>query len=289
MKRKELVKVGGDDLDDGLEYTLDDLDTVDDDGVVIDPSEIALNSSSSDEEGADSTEARTKGGVDTSESKALKRKKGKERMALKKRRRMELELTVKKNISVTEPSIIADYMIKRARLWHPKLSPIELDDMFSIPATNVLDVSSFGMDRLLENFDKFLGYTCKKINMEEAPLQKGSPYVIVLCISAIRVCDVRRAIPKQIKSLKIMSKNSLAADCKTLEGYSTSVVITTPQRALSIADKGSLNCDNLRIVIVDSSFLDPKMRTVLDDIPETLTALKRFLVATSGTAKIALF
>jgi hypothetical protein len=74
----------------------------------------------------------------------------------------------------------------------------------------------------------------------------------------------------------------------SLTQVSPAVVLTTPERLKSIIERGVLKLTNLETVIVDSSFLDPKTRSVLDDVPDTLTVMKQ-LVTASEKAKVALF
>ncbi|KAK9363088.1 U3-containing 90S pre-ribosomal complex subunit-domain containing protein [Lipomyces starkeyi] len=295
MKRKTAPQVpGADDLDDGLDYAFDE-----EYGFESDDGAVPVSGPADNDSEEDGTINTTKT-VDTPDSrkrenseeknvaKVEKRQRLKERMALKKKRRMETEVTVKRSIAAMEPAVIADYIAKKARLWHPKLSSIELDDQYLLPQSRVCDMSFWDKDRSLPNFENFLNSCTKPCDKGNPPEEKGAPFAIIICISAIRACDVRRAIPKAIKAMKIIAKNSISKDCQNLQSFNPAVVLTTPERLKSIIERGVLKLTNLETVIVDSSFLDPKTRSVLDDVPDTLTVMKQ-LVTASEKAKVALF
>ncbi|KAK9366971.1 U3-containing 90S pre-ribosomal complex subunit-domain containing protein [Lipomyces kononenkoae] len=292
MKRKAAPQApDGDELDDGLDYALDGFDS--DDGAVV----VSASDDNDSDEGETVSATKTvisqesgkrENSTGKSEAKAEKRRQLKEKMALKKRRRMETEVTVKKSIAAMEPAVIADYIAKKARLWHPKLSSIELDDQYLLPQSRVCDMSFWNNERSLPNFENFLTSCTKPLDLANRSEEKNGLYVIVICISAIRVCDMRRTIPKTIKSLKIIAKNSISKDCQKIESFNPAVVLTTPERLKTVVERGIINLTNVERVIVDSSYLDSKARSVLDDVPETLTAMKR-LVTAAERAQIALF
>ncbi|KAK9244912.1 U3-containing 90S pre-ribosomal complex subunit-domain containing protein [Lipomyces tetrasporus] len=295
MKRKGAHQnLGADDLDDGLDYSYVEDGIESDDGAI----EVAgLVDNDSDEDGSTSASVtvknqdRTEKNDTTDEkksAKAEKRKRMKEKRAVKKKRRMETETTVKQMIAAMEPAVIADYVAKKARLWHPKLSPVELDDQYLLPQASVCDMSSWDKKRSLANFENFLDTCTISRDIAIPPEEKGAPFVIVICISAIRACDVRRAIPNSVKSMKVIAKNSISKDCQSLQSFNPAVVLTTPERLKAILEREVLKMTNLETVIVDSSFLDPKARSVLDDVPEILAVMKR-LVTGSAKAKVALF
>ncbi|KAK9377322.1 U3-containing 90S pre-ribosomal complex subunit-domain containing protein [Lipomyces chichibuensis] len=295
MKRKTAPQVAGaDDLDDGLDYAFDEEYGFESDDGGVPVSGPADNDSEEDgtintTEEVDTEDSRKRGNSEGKNvAKVVKRQRLKERMALKKKRRMETEVTVKRSIAAMEPAVIADYIAKKARLWHPQLSSIELDDRYLLPQSRVCDMSFWDKVRSLPNFENFLNSCTKPCGSGNPPEEKGAPFAIVICISAIRACDVRRAIPKAIKSMKIIAKNSISKDCQNLQSFNPAVVLTTPERLKGILEREALKLINLETVIIDSSFLDPKTRSVLDDVPETLAVMKQ-LVTASEKAKIALF
>ncbi|KAK9241141.1 U3-containing 90S pre-ribosomal complex subunit-domain containing protein [Lipomyces kononenkoae] len=292
MKRKAPPQAPhGDELDDGLDYAVDGFDS--DDGAVAvsasgdndsDEGEVVSTTKTADSQDSGKRENSTGKSV----AKAEKQRRLKEKMALKKRRRMETEVTVKKSIAAMEPAVIADYIAKKARLWHPKLSSIELDDQYLLPQSRVCDMSFWDNERSLPNFKSFLMSCTKSLDLADRKEGNRGPCVIVICISAIRVCDVRRTIPKTVKSVKIIAKNSINKDGQKLESFNPAIVLATPERLKNVVERGVLKLTDLERVIVDSSYLDSKARSVLDDVPETLTVMKR-LVTDAERAQIALF
>ncbi|KAK9474072.1 U3-containing 90S pre-ribosomal complex subunit-domain containing protein [Dipodascopsis tothii] len=272
-------KLGGDDLDDGLEYAYDS-----------DVSDGALVIESDDEPSArkselDKNQAERK---QKEKEKAKAKSGGKEKQAQKKRQRMENEMAVKTMLAKLEPAVVADYMAKRARVRYPKLSTIELADRYLVPQTALVDLSAWQGSRDLAEIEVYLDKLGLANTLKTAPEDKGSPYVIVLSLSALRACEVRRALPKEIKSMKSIAKNSVDKDKQYLEAKNPSIVLTTPFRVAALVKNGSLKLTNLKYVIVESSHLDSKMRTVLDDVPETLEVLKMLVDGAEGV-KVALF
>ncbi|KAK9469352.1 U3-containing 90S pre-ribosomal complex subunit-domain containing protein [Lipomyces arxii] len=259
------MNTGADDLDDGLEYAVDsDVPVSEDETQQVQQ----INQVKPDND---------------------KRKKRKAQMAEKKRKRMETELTVKKSLAKLHPDIIADYIARKARIWHPKLSHVELDDAYLISSQRILDTTAWDKTRTLDTFAGFLRMTtaAAPADLTVASELKSAPYVVVISISAIRVCDLRRAVPKSITAIKLIAKNNLAKDTSFLQSATPAVLLCTPERLKSLLDKDALNLTNLTTVVIDCSFLDPKSRSVLDDVPDTVTVAKRLV--SSSAAHVALF
>ncbi|KAK9450934.1 U3-containing 90S pre-ribosomal complex subunit-domain containing protein [Limtongia smithiae] len=292
MKRKSQNIPDADDLDDGLEYDLEDDNGPAADGILID-GRLAVSSASEEEYATVVPETVKIEDSNAKSNKAEKRKRVRERSAAKKRSRIETEKIVKTTIASSTPSIIADYIASKARLWHPKLTPIELDEQFSAREKSILDTSNWNVNRsTLNEFEKFLKQCVAPSKLEAVPNKKGAPYIVILAISALRACEVRRAIPKKIKTMKMIAKNSVEADCKFLKNSSVAIVASTPARLRMMVNRNALSLANLETIVIDGTFLDAKMRTVLDDVPETLRVMKE-LITLGSTAekdvKIALF
>ncbi|KAK7207602.1 U3-containing 90S pre-ribosomal complex subunit-domain containing protein [Myxozyma melibiosi] len=291
---------GGDDLDDGLLYEVDDATFAsdeDDGGVVVSGGEEdEVKDDAVKEATGTATVVATETSALAAAKKAEKRKKMKERIKQKKRQRMETEVTVKTTIAGVDSSIIADYFAKKARLFFPKLSTVELDDLCVVKQDQIMDMTGWKLPRDDKNFEKFLTQVAKPRKLNELPSEKGAPYVIIISISGIRVCEVRRALPKPMKSAKLISKNSIASDSKYLANSTISIALSTSERLRLMLDyenpetntKTALSLENLELVVVDSTFLDSKARSVLDDVPETLKTVKRLLVGAPG-AKVVLY
>ncbi|KAK9378971.1 U3-containing 90S pre-ribosomal complex subunit-domain containing protein [Kockiozyma suomiensis] len=284
-----------DSLDDGLLYDMNDTAFASDDegdgAVAISPNDVNDDGDAVEEGTTKSSE----GAKEKEEEKKLqiikkaeKRKRMKERMKEKKRQRMQTEVTVKTSIATTSPTIISDYFAKKARLFFPELSAVEIDDQCVVKENQILDMASWNLPRDDSHFEKFLLKAAKPRNLTETPKKKGSPYILILSISAIRVCQVRRAIPKTIKSAKLISKNSIASDSTFLSNSSLSAVLSTPERLTTVLNRAAISLDNLELVVIDSSFLDSKARSVIDDVAETLRTVKRLTIE-APNAKVVLY
>lgn len=166
--------------------------------------------------------------------------------------------------------MIADFIASKIRSKNSDLSNIELNDMY-INQDSFEDTLGFTEERSLNNYPLFIKqYFSDLINQSTGKKQM----VHILCMSAIRVCDVARAL-KPIKggSLKLIQKNKLAYDKKAIEAKASSISASTPGRTFKLLSEGILNYSDIGAVVVDSSFLDVKVTNVLD-LNESIGVLK---------------
>ncbi|ANB15049.1 Cms1p [Sugiyamaella lignohabitans] len=105
-------------------------------------------------------------------------------------------------------SLIADYIAGKVRRRNPDLSTVELNELY-LHESQFVDTSDFVESRSLENLPKFL-------NQYFEPVLSASvkeKLVVVLSLSALRVCDVTRGL-KAVKggAIKLIKKNSTKYD-----------------------------------------------------------------------------
>ncbi|ODV89125.1 hypothetical protein CANCADRAFT_3760 [Tortispora caseinolytica NRRL Y-17796] len=236
---------GGDDLDDELDYVVD-LD----------------HGSEAEADVTDETAAIAT--VNTSTDAKRKRDKNKKDSKLKKKLRMEEECDKKRQLALLPSDIIADYLAKRVKQVHKELSTIELNELY-IPSSQIVQTSDF-IDRELKSLPKFL----KKYTSP-----KGEGSIIILSSSALRVCDVYRAIRSSVSSVKLISKNSLQHDKDLINKVHPKVLLSTPLRTVKLIDEQIIS-NSIETVVIDSTFLDVKKRHVVDDehFAESMRQLK---------------
>lgn len=118
--------------------------------------------------------------------------------------------------------------------------------------------------------------------------QDERKFIAIMSMSAIRACDVHRAL-REIpgSSLKLINKNKLHVDLKLVQSTWSRVLCCTPGRLAKVlnAEELSLLKDEIKIVLLDNSYLDQKLQNIWH-IPETTQVLKD--LAESG-AKIYLY
>lgn len=88
---------------------------------------------------------------------------------------MQTEVTVKTSIATTSPTIISDYFAKKARLFFPELSAVEIDDQCVVKENQILDMASWNLPRDDSHFEKFLlkGETLSSIVLKKLREKKN--------------------------------------------------------------------------------------------------------------------
>lgn len=304
------MSTAADDLDDGLLYDMESHDGVDvapsntDDGYQLDI-ETTVETSDEPPKKVESTKKRA-----APSSKFLEKKKMK----------MQIDVDRKKGISL-ESSVdaIADYINESLRRKNLDLSALELAEMY-FKKTDFRSTSEFTEPRVPENLSKFILGRFKNMLPTSTPGKKNDnkdkkknkkdkykkkdnkgssegllqpegaerKFIAILSMSALRACDVHRALNEiPGSSLKLINKNKIDVDLKLVKSTWSRVLCCTPgrlQKVLATEDL-PLKKEEIKIVIVDNSYLDQKMQNVFN-IAETCATLKEL---TEGGAKIYMF
>lgn len=256
-----------DDLDDGLDYSFE---AVSDDEQNHLPTEDQLQEPEIDSD------------VEVDDNKPKKRKKGKsEKLSIKKKQKTEEMAMQKTQVSQYSPQLLADFVAGKLRQKNKDLSSLELNDL-TIPQNQFVDTTSFDKDRELDNFDSFI-----RDQFKEDDLKSTEHYVLVLSMSAIRVCDVTRALRKVPGgSIKLIKKNSVDHDKKALKTRKGSVVVSTAGRVNRLMKDKVFDKSKIKAIVVDSTYLDPKTHNIWDH-DDTIPTLRD--LSTSSSASIYLY
>ncbi|GMM33939.1 Cms1 protein [Saccharomycopsis crataegensis] len=300
--------MAGDDLDDGLDYSYDDFeeenDTIAGEAVQLEDMEDAMASEgTASEQVQEETKKSTE--IDA-EDNTNKRKRKSDSFVIKKKQRMEHDIEQKLNLSTESPERIAEFFGSKVRVKYPDLTPLELSELY-IPK-NVFKYTGFwekkrnldGLKGFLEdNFKKYLPEKSlkknnkknkgKKNNNNEAnESEEDRKFILILSSSAIRVCDVHRATKDiSTSSIKLISKNKLKDDMKILKTTRSRILTSTPARITKLlkTENSSLKLSEIKVIIIDSSYLDQKKRNIWDS-EELFSNLKDLTIE---GAKIHLF
>lgn len=273
----------GDDLDDGLEYQVEFSDG---ETVAVDDN-THNNADSSDE-----TEKVVKQLTASKKRKAAPKSKLQE----KKKMKMEMDINQKKNLSLElSPEAIADFVNTRIRRKNPDLSALELSEKY-LDKTVFRASGDFKEERTLPNFAGYItakfknmlpgGESKKSKKAKNAAAQAGTAaavdanadrkFIAVLSMSALRACDVHR-LTRDLggSSLKLINKNKIDVDLKLVKSTRSRVLCCTPGRLAKVlaAEDAELSADEIKIIILDNTYLDQKCQNVWD-INETLDVLK---------------
>jgi protein CMS1 len=304
MSKLESVSTVGDDLDDGLEYNVEFSS-----GEEINPdSELEDDNNASDEE---SKKAKT----ESEANNGKKRKAKTSKLQEKKKVKMEMDIAQKKNLSKeSSTDVIADFINNKISQKNPNLSTLELSELY-FNKTNFRSTSEFDEEkRSLDNLTKFILGRFKnmlpshdkknkknknKKNKKEDKSHDSSnndkdeaeerKFIAIVSMSALRACDIHRAT-REISgsSLKLINKNKLDVDLKLVKTTRSRILCCTPGRLLKVLNSEDLelNKDEIKIIIVDNSYLDQKQQNIWDikETPEALSILTK-----EGGSKIYLY
>ncbi|ABN67353.1 Predicted DEAD-box-containing helicase [Scheffersomyces stipitis CBS 6054] len=303
---KEEVRIEqsiGDDLGDGLDYDVE----------FSEPESGARNEISGDEyvnvneddfqEDIKTAKAKT----ETNEGK--KRKAKSTKLQEKKRLKMEMDTDQKKNLSKeSSTETIVDYINTKIRQKNSDLSALELGELY-FNKSDIRSTSDFNVEtRNLDNLSKFIvarfknmlpstGSKKEKKNKKSSSQKKSKEYtdpneerkfIAIISMSAIRACDIHRATKELAgSSLKVINKNKIEVDLKLLKTTTSRVLCCTPGRLIKVLDNEDqvLKKEEIKIVVVDNSYLDSKQQNIWD-IKETTDALKSL---TKNGSKVYLY
>ncbi|KAL6453344.1 CSM1 Protein CMS1 [Candida maltosa Xu316] len=266
-----------DDLDDGLEY---DVGLSESEEVDVPETETPLDLDEEEKEQKPEEEVTPVSRKRrNSESNSLKEKK---------KIKMEMDIESKKNLSLEENP------------ENQNLSALELTELY-FNKSEIRSTSDFKETRNLDNLGKFIttkfknmlpkGSNNKKDNKKKKGNKKNQTnetdnepkddqeerkFIAIVSMSAIRACDIHRAT-KDLSgsSLKIINKNKLSVDLKLVKTTRSRVLCCTPGRLIKVLNNedSELSKNEIKIVIVDNSYLDTKKQNIWD-INETFEGLK---------------
>ncbi|KAG7691805.1 hypothetical protein KL929_005327 [Ogataea haglerorum] len=241
----------GDDLDDGLDYSYNSSS----DG--IETLAYSQKTSNSDPDGEPEHDKNSKD--HKAHNAGKKRKHKSDKLAQKKKQKMELDMEQKRNLAKELPDVIAEKLAAKIRQRFPDLSPLELSELY-ISRSAIRDSQSFAFERNLGNYKNYIQTQLKRVLQD-----KG--YILVITISAIRACDVFRAVKSlSTGAFKLINKNKLRDDLQALKRSKARILIGTPGRISRILETENTPVTSQMIdaIICDSSFLDSKLQNIWD-------------------------
>lgn len=285
--------MAGDELDDGLEYEVDFSDT--ETAPQVETAEVVEDGSDDETSPKENSKKRTKN----------------PKLQEKKKLKMDMDIEKKKKLSTeSSPEVICDYVNDVIRKRNTDLSALELSELY-LKKADFRSSSEFVEPRTLDNLSKFIDNrfgnmlpsatpgkknTKNKKNKkskgaketEEGENNQERKFIAIMSMSAIRACDVHRAL-RDIpgSSLKLINKNKLHVDLKLVSTTWSRVLCCTPGRLAKVlsAEELGLKREEVKIVLVDNSYLDQKLQNIWH-IQETTQVLKE--MADAG-AKIYLY
>ncbi|KAL8896485.1 MAG: hypothetical protein Q9192_003078 [Flavoplaca navasiana] len=212
-----------------------------------------------------------------------------------------LGLGINTAISKMDTRLLADYVAQRTKRFGDDLSVVELEDLY-IPESAILDTKEWDQDRLAANLPDFLIYCAqqnqKSTDLSQAPAKPGSPHTLVLTSAALRAADLSRRVlrgeskcnklrvarvlrkfqTKEATVAKLFAKHIKLKDATSFvkKKRRINIGVGTPTRITDLLEERALNLESLERVIIDTSFMDRKNRSIFD-MKETQRPLLQLL------------
>lgn len=173
-------------------------------------------------------------------------------------------------VAKEKPADLAGRFTKSIKQHEGDLSTIELEDR-SLPAKAFRDTSDFAEARLVKNLPQFLeqyieggAETLKTCN------GTSSPHTLIITSSAIRAQDVLREVRKygteDSKIAKLFAKHmKLEEMVQYVQKTRFGIGAGTSARIQRLIEEDALKVDSLKRIVLDSSYLDEKKRTIFSD------------------------
>lgn len=286
-------ELAADDLDDGLIYDID--------GSV--SAEVAIDSDDEYKDSYTSPQIVTnkKRKAQLNEDDESTSKKSKTKLKAKKQIQSVSLRDTKKSLALSTPSLIADHIASRVRSLNKNLSSLEVNDLL-VPESRIFDTSDFVLERTDDNFASYIEFYLKEFlpvssaskkkktggdsNTKNPKDEKVKKYILVLTTSAIRACDVTRALKNVPGSaIKLIKKNKLVYDSHALANGTSRVAVATVGRLEKLIANNMFDLEKqVAAIVVDSSWVDTKIQNTWD-LQDTAGFVKRALVANSDTEK----
>ncbi|KAL8985561.1 MAG: hypothetical protein Q9205_000763 [Flavoplaca limonia] len=196
-----------------------------------------------------------------------------------------LGLGINTAISKMDTRLLADYVAQRTKRFGDDLSVVELEDLY-IPEIAILDTKEWDQDRLAANLPDFLIYCAqqnqKSTDLSQAPAKPGSPHTLVLTSAALRAADLSRVLrkfqTKEATVAKLFAKHIKLKNAMSFvkKRRRINIGVGTPTRIIDLLEERALNLESLERVIIDTSFMDRKNRSIFD-MKETQRPLLQLL------------
>ncbi|KAL8854885.1 MAG: hypothetical protein Q9221_000391 [Calogaya cf. arnoldii] len=188
-------------------------------------------------------------------------------------------------ISKMDNRLLADYVAQRTKRFGEDLSLVELEDMH-VPESAIFDSSEWQQDRLATNLPDFITYCAQRNGMStdlsRSPKKPGSPHTLVLTGAALRAAELSRVLrkfqSKEATVAKLFAKHIKIKDAIDFvkKTRRINIGVGTPTRIIDLLKERALRLENLERVIIDTSFLDRKKRSIFD-MKETQQPLMQLL------------
>jgi len=187
-------------------------------------------------------------------------------------------------IAHLDPQLIADFVGQKVKKLGKELTLVELGDRY-IPASAFLDTTCWQKERNLENLSEFMErfsrYKGRGSSLKKSSEATGTPHTLIVVAAALRAADLSRAVRKfQSKDnavAKLFAKHiKLKEQVEYCKKSRIGIGVGTPERVLTLIKEGALKLEDLKRVIIDASYIDPKKRGIFE-IKETQKSVMNFL------------
>ncbi|KAK2171533.1 hypothetical protein NP493_1056g01055 [Ridgeia piscesae] len=195
----------------------------------------------------------------------------------KKRKKTKMsDVVAREDTEALSPQQLIDAINKQL---HSKLSPVEFDE---IQLSDKHFCACGSHNSGLAAYFKSVAPTWEKM-LKKVKDHKGSPLVLIVTSAATRATDLIRDLKdvktKKCKIAKLFAKHiKLKEQEKLLQKSTVHIGVGTPNRMQALLDSGSLSLKQTKLVLLDWTWRDLKLRRLID-VPETRTDLWSLLTS----------
>lgn len=173
------------------------------------------------------------------------------------------------SIAKRDPSLLADLFAQKVAKHYGDSSILEQQDI-SISKDWIQDTTVFEATHTADQLASFLdNYVTDGRKALTTSTSEGSPKVIIISPSGIRVADVNRELKdfntKDTKVAKFIAKHEkLKVSTEFLSKTKVGLAVSTPGRFKDLLDNKALKVEELVAVVLDVSYQDEKNMGILD-------------------------
>ncbi|KAM6978215.1 protein CMSS1 isoform 2-T2 [Tautogolabrus adspersus] len=183
-----------------------------------------------------------------------------------KRKRKKKTITDVLSTSEPKPGCPADLQSLITQYFSDKRSVIEQEEL------KLHDSCFLSSNDLTHSLSSYLKQVCPKwAKVQKQHTEKSSVVLLIVCSSALRTIELIKQLTTfkgEAKALKLFAKHiKVEEQVKLLQKGVTHIGVGTPGRISALVEKGGLNLQALRYVVLDWNWRDQKLRRMVD-IPE---------------------
>jgi protein CMS1 len=172
------------------------------------------------------------------------------------------------SIAMKDSALLGDLFAQKIGKHYSNSTVLEQHDI-SIPKHWIQDTTDFDHPHVTANLPAFLEKFVGNKDMLASNDVNGSPKVVVVSSSGIRVADVVRDLKDFNQPLSKVAKlfpkhMKFQENIDYLAKTQVGIAVVTPTRLKDLIEKEALKLTDLKAIVIDASYQDVKKRSLMD-------------------------